>query len=692
MPVAEAGVAIGAANFVAGVPNHTRTWNTTYHDTVDFREKVEQARSDLDACTADFLEWKEIWKYKSAEWNLYASLFLGIPGDEAPADEQRPADSKTPAGEEHPPLDHQTPSEVPEGTVLTASHPAPNHQPPHDQFPINNRPVTRWKPAGRLLAVCKRLAANHVPTQPSIDGNPPARGPSPAVAPEGPTAAQEPAIINAENTTGGGFNADDPYRSLWKEQYKQMSDTVYKVIQGMRGINEHIDRIVNEKKNSPAWKKYLDVPRARYVRNLTYALFSNSSLQGGIAQLKVNIARLKEVSEMRLRKMQGNAVDLKLTGPEAFQLTNLEYFGRKIIQELRGSLPTASAWSLELCHPDIGGSASNWQGLTSVQLWLSYSIPVVGQHNQARHRIIVDYSLEDGPNPPWRASALPGANPAHNPPGNPPRSLPHNPRLAKNEDGTGKLTVPFSNLFRICHGDKYFPAELWAWDQAYLVLSLANWSLLLWTSEWTARWCSSGLHFVQVETGNDEAGKNAFFFPSFSRCASPPGTDVNQGQNHHHSNLKLRNLGLVLAEAICIVPLRVSPANENLYEECDGGRWVPLSVNALLALVEKKAKSKCVRDAVQQCLRSNATFQTTNDKLAAFFKEYVKMIFDPIQKWCDIQQKNYEENIQPNLDDIRALIKSWKKEDGEKHYLWPDDAFHTPREEVQDAGVAAELE
>ncbi|KAG6354507.1 hypothetical protein INS49_004524 [Diaporthe citri] len=603
--IAEAGFAVGAANALAGVPNNAKTWNAVYHDVVDFLKRVDQARSDLEACAANFREWKDIWKYKSAEWDSCASLFLRSPYHGATADEQRPADNQTPAGDQHPPLNHQTPTDdhrLPQGPWSAGSHQPPSHQ-PHE---IRRKPV----------------AGTAGTPPPAAQGVLPMRN-------QGPTATQELVTINAENAAGADSNDDSLYKSLWGDQYNQIQDCVHRVVQGIRGIDEHIDRIMNEKKNSPKWRKYLNVHRARFVRNLAYALFSNSALREEIVQLKGNIAGLKEVSEMRLRKMQGNAADLKLTGAKAFQLANLEYFGRKIVQELRGSFPTASAWSLELCHPDIAGSAAEWQDLTSIQLWLSYATPV-GQHDKAQQRIILDYSLVDDPNPPQWASALPGANPADNSH----RGLAHNPRLTENCQGTGKLTVPFNKLFKIWHDGKSSPAELWARDQAYLVLSLVNWSLLLCTSDWTAKWCSSGLHFVRAATDVGRAGNNSFFFPSFSGCASKaPGTTVNQRQHHRHdcchSSLKLCNLGLVLAEAICIIPLRVCTTRKDPYEKCIGRDWIPLSEDALLDLVEKTSRSKGVRHAVQKCLRSPTTLQIAENKLAGSFEEYVKMVFDP---------------------------------------------------------------
>ena len=51
---------------------------------------------------------------------------------------------------------------------------------------------------------------------------------------------------------------------------------------------------------------------------------------------------------------------------------------------------------------------------------------------------------------------------------------------------------------------------------------------------------------------------------------------------------------------------------------------------AVLDLVEEKtARSKAVRGAIQYCLDSTHNFETTRDKLAGFFGEYVKKVFDP---------------------------------------------------------------
>jgi len=531
----EVGLALAALNTTANLPNHTKTWNTTYHNVVNFRKRVQETRLHLAVCAYEFLEWMDDCHYGSAEFRSYMSLFLQPPEEGAAANEQIPV----------------TPEAV------------------------------------------------------------------------------------------GSHNISE---AAWGGQHKLVRGLVTTVEQDLRSIKNHISRIINEKQGSPEWKYYLSVHRAPAVRNLTYALFSDSSLRDEIARLKVNIGELKAASERR-KKKTANATDAKLTGPDLFQLANLDHFGRKLVPELSLALPEDSVWSLELCHPDTGGNAANWQGLPLVRLWLSYSVPAMEQDIPARHRVKLEYSLTNDPNPPCWESLLPGAIPP-DPPKNTLNThaqvpgLAYNPRLIENRHGTRKLTVPFSEFFKThaWHGDKIFLADLWAHDQAYLVLSLVNWSLLLWTSEWTTTWCSSGLRFVQAAAKVETTGKNAFFFPSFTRCAfSATATDTGQDQEHHkdcsHSDMKLRNLGVVLAEIICITPLRISTvklAEPGQYEKHVEGKWEPVDEEAILDLVEEKtARSKAVRGAIQYCFDSTHTFETTRDKLAGFFGEYVKKVFDP---------------------------------------------------------------
>lgn len=62
-----------------------------------------------------------------------------------------------------------------------------------------------------------------------------------------------------------------------------------------------------------------------------------------------------------------------------------------------------------------------------------------------------------------------------------------------------------------------------------------------------------------------------------------------------------------------------------------------------------------------------------------------------IKNWCDVQQKTYVKFIEPLLPDIRTWMDPYEEEEREL-YLWPDDAFQTPAEEMQDVGAAAENE
>jgi hypothetical protein len=421
------------------------------------------------------------------------------------------------------------------------------------------------------------------------------------------------------------------YRSLWSNDYPTINELWSRVLDEIKQINVHIEKVLNKKKRDPKWLKYLNVPRQRYLRNVTFALFSESSLTDEITMLKKHLGELKEASERRIDAI--SAADCKLTGPIAFQLANLDYFGRKFLPEMRTKMPTTSAWSLELCHPDIGGSAKVWegdQGIDWIQVWLSFTL--ANDPQGARHRIALHYVLAEYPEPPsWET---PLVHPI-------PDGL--NPRWY----GNGVLrrqTESFTHLFRRRLFEDDTVKVVWALEQAYLVLALVNWSALLWTSDWSTDWCCSGLRFMQSEFDAASVGRKSSFLPSFSRCVRHvEHADTSHQQQPHqhqqgdltdclHREQKLWNLGLALAEVLCAKSFRGSHLSNTMYEEFTTEGWKPISQDRLLEMVDECTKGSGtdpIKQAVNHCLISTARPGNTADGMAGFYKTYIDKVFTP---------------------------------------------------------------
>ena len=336
------------------------------------------------------------------------------------------------------------------------------------------------------------------------------------------------------------------YRELWGTEYGTIRRTWMAAKADLQHLNRHIQSVLDEKRENPTWREHLAVHRRGLLRNIAFALASEASLEDAVCRLEGTLKSLDEASERQLRIVANSLVDLAVTPDVMMRLENLRLFGKQLGPRL-SELPSTSAWSLELCHPDIGGNAEGWNTLSSLQVWFSYLFD-----KGPRRRIKLRYSLVDGPNP--TAWAIQVADDIDN---TPQATVTYNPETSKNYP-IARQTEPFSSLFMKRAFESRIAAAAWEADKAYLVLSLVNWSLLLWTSDWTAAWCCSGLRFVRAEADPDVAGRNELFLPSFSKCIRQHlhhAQDAS-GMPYCHANQRLAGLGLVLAETICATPFQ----------------------------------------------------------------------------------------------------------------------------------------
>jgi hypothetical protein len=403
------------------------------------------------------------------------------------------------------------------------------------------------------------------------------------------------------------------YRELWGTEYENIRWIWKMAKEDLQRLNQHIRSVLNEKRENPIWRDHLAVHRKGLLRNIAFALASEASLEDEVCRLETTLKRLDEASERQLRIIANSLDDVAVAPDTMMRLGNLRLFGEQLGPRLR-ELPSTSAWSLELCHPDIGGNAGEWNTLSYLQIWLSYVFD-----NGPRRRIKLRYSLVDGPNP--TAWAIHVADDIDN---TPQATVTYNPKASKNYPIAGQ-TEPFSSLFMKRVFGSRIAAAAWEADKAYLVLSLVNWSLLLWTSDWTADWCCSGLRFVQAEASPDVAGKKELFLPSFGGCMRQHrAQDTGDIHGCSHANRRLASLGLVLAETICATPFQARCSGYRIWNVAKSG-WDDITEAKLLDKVEEKAQCKRVRKAVQHCLIADWSWSS----MAAIYKGYTETIFDP---------------------------------------------------------------
>jgi hypothetical protein len=350
-----------------------------------------------------------------------------------------------------------------------------------------------------------------------------------------------------------------------------------------------------------------------WFKSLRFAVFSEATLNEKIRNLEKAIANLKSASEVRQKKLAGE--NPGATAPrEAFsRLTDLNLFGQALWKLRLETNPGYSQLTLELRpsgwanNSDVG----DWQMLTRVRIWLSFHYSATAHGPAEARRVELDYTLATHFNPTEWICLLAQTAPRQNRQGNP-GMVGHNI--------LSQQTKTFRQLFA---GDKFFVRvpvyKAWQGDLAHLLVSLTNWSALLWNTHWTANLCPSGIRFArdgQAPVGT-ETPVPCLHTLSLRRDHEP---DEGRPQlndpliqheidrcTHGRPEHKLRNLGLVLAEMICAHPFRIGQSDPSRCAEkwdFETSSWVSVGGgdDEILGMVQGKTRSAEVREAVAYCL------------------------------------------------------------------------------------------
>jgi len=419
-------------------------------------------------------------------------------------------------------------------------------------------------------------------------------------------------LLEWETTWSYDQCSDDVRRFLWADLYEDISQARVDVRTDVDNLKLHLDRVQNKADRAdPAWRKAIAVHRKQVLRQLVYALASESSLTKEIGELKAKIQVLKDLSDQRMNSIRGQKQSAANLGEhEMLRLGNLCKFGIHLFEKLR-PLAATSEWALEMRPPGRGCNAEIWDTETALRVWFNFVVN--GAQGGDLRRVELEYELATKMIPvDWENRVIdPGGNIQPD----------HNPSVASVIPHVQK-TRSFRTLFKEKFFERVEVRKKWQSDQAHLLLSLCNWAILLWASDWTTDLCCSGIRFVKIQApANNDPCLHYFMIPpnhvslaQQAQQAQPPQQNQpqeQQAQNEecYHLGPKLKNIGLTLAEAICAIPFRQSRTIPGHYEKWgsvipDGvPGWLPISRSELDSLVYKKSNnSDDACGAVRFCL------------------------------------------------------------------------------------------
>lgn len=139
-----------------------------------------------------------------------------------------------------------------------------------------------------------------------------------------------------------------------------------------------------------------------------------------------------------------------------------------------------------------------------------------------------------------------------------------------------------------------FDDDAWYNVRASLIFGLSEWSLLLWNTPWLERLCCHGL---TIDLDSQAAYYTLQTFESDQHHQCWPVE-----QKH-----RLRNLGLVYAQLILGLPIRVVKGEDaSLYELWSAGDWEDVRRAGINKRVVQATGSLPLRDAIDFCLDPNA--------------------------------------------------------------------------------------
>lgn len=399
----------------------------------------------------------------------------------------------------------------------------------------------------------------------------------------------------------------ESYRGLWGGSY----DAIVQVIEDIRIASARIQRIITKAAGIShhdvtleQWRQKLCYLLGANLLRLVMVLYRHDSLGRYIKELKDSTNAVSRLTQLeRRRRLLGHPIPCS-NGT----LRRLEKFVTMLrpvaeLYERRGTTGVADEWALLLYPQEDGRNIREWEITHRVTTHFTFSMQAPELEAEMYMRVFCSLSNTNVQNIDWQriisgqanASTVAASEP------NPPTRT------------TRSLRELFMEEFL---GDP-ITRKAWEPDRGRLLLALSNWTFLLWHTEWTTDLCCSGLRFVRPVTGEDAASTPTFILGQHVECA--------------HHGWKLVNFGLVLAEVILAVPLRIDPDMEGKLEHVlarQRGQWTRLDLADVLGQVKDKTKSESVYMAIQFCL-DQSTRLSHGPFEPYFLLIYLEKVFKP---------------------------------------------------------------
>lgn len=429
-----------------------------------------------------------------------------------------------------------------------------------------------------------------------------------------------------------GNHSEDIYRRLWNEQYEAIVENRNAIQRDCEELGKHLARVLgNHGENISAWRKYGALHRKKIIGALTFALASEESLTAQVTSLEQKFATLRSLSNGRLESIIGssakNAVEQPKLVDTALYAVNLRSFGERVSQ-LRKAVST-SDWALELCGTEYGSDEfDTWETLVDMTV-LRVRFGYLMCEDQRRVTLVYSPKRPETPEN-WPCRVVPIRAPLAASPLALARqeSISDEPAVSDNPSAEHKQDFPpgrksrsFRDLFKVNFFGSRETRAQWQGDQARLLASLSRWAVLLWESDWITNACCSGIRYVCTDGDIEAESFHAITVKQLQAAINEEG---------HHRDLRLKNLGLVLAEIVCYAPFRQSRVGNDLtYQKFIDGIWQDISTTDLLKEVKKSSlASESLRKAVEFCLNTLEPGPRSGD-LMDFYREIINKVVAP---------------------------------------------------------------
>ncbi|KAH4848969.1 hypothetical protein HBH75_149900 [Parastagonospora nodorum] len=391
----------------------------------------------------------------------------------------------------------------------------------------------------------------------------------------------------------------------------------------------------------------------KYFRSIKYAIYHRNIIEDWITGMEKSVEALEKLfqSELELQtaghlKTLSQDNVLNLEGVKRF-VKSLSRLATTLYKGTVTSVETASAydWALELAPSVALADVEEWD-FAQVTLALSFSGPGLQQQKQ-QFKIQACHQVSETTDSVtrWQVEQIVKNN-IKGVSGPPIEGL-----LCVVQQDHGRRTRPLGELF--VKNPHLFRDVAWRPDRMSLILGIVKWALLLWDTEWMKHLCSYGLHIEKIPiervatkdpiTEGTIVDASHEYAPTDDKAlgedakmnASTQVFVLNECSNYdcRNSSLKLRNIGLVLAEMVLAVPLRSRSESAGIveapsYEQFVNGHWKNISSTKIKTDVRMKTMSIPFANAVGFCLTDvsklgKAPFQ------AGFLFRYIEKIYKP---------------------------------------------------------------